>query len=305
MNRNNAEIRASENQSKFIQDRITAVEKHFGEMCFHFGALARKNAKLRDKGDEVAKHILTYAENESLNHSSRHALTKFSENLAAVQDYRNAQTQRIEAKVVSPLSLYGSNCKHAKEDLKAAFTTRDKEIKEKEKLEKVKDKAPSDRHKISKLESELQKASTDASLAERALEEKIDMFEKKKLEDIKKVLQDFVLTELSFHCKAVESYTQCYQALQNMNEEDDLEEFRNSLRPSSAASRGLGHGVSKSSLNTTAQSLKNTPSGRRAKSNQKQTVQYDDEDDDDDEEDDDSYEDDDEEYTYDRRFNAR
>ena len=40
----------SENQSKFIQDRISHVEKHFGELCTNFGAYNRKSASLRDKG---------------------------------------------------------------------------------------------------------------------------------------------------------------------------------------------------------------------------------------------------------------
>jgi len=33
-----------------MQDRITQVEKHFGDMCEGFGGYARKFAKLRDKG---------------------------------------------------------------------------------------------------------------------------------------------------------------------------------------------------------------------------------------------------------------
>jgi len=33
-----------------MQDRITHVEKHFGDMCEGFGGYARGFAKLRDKG---------------------------------------------------------------------------------------------------------------------------------------------------------------------------------------------------------------------------------------------------------------
>jgi len=34
----------------FMQDRITQVEKHFGDLCDGFGSYARGFAKLRDKG---------------------------------------------------------------------------------------------------------------------------------------------------------------------------------------------------------------------------------------------------------------
>jgi len=33
-----------------MQDRITRVEKQFGDICEGFGGYARKFAKLRDKG---------------------------------------------------------------------------------------------------------------------------------------------------------------------------------------------------------------------------------------------------------------
>ena len=39
----------SANKSKFIKDRVTHVGKAFGGLCENFGAVARKNGKLRDK----------------------------------------------------------------------------------------------------------------------------------------------------------------------------------------------------------------------------------------------------------------
>lgn len=40
----------SDNQTRFMQQRITEVEKHFRDMCDGFGGYARGFAKLRDKG---------------------------------------------------------------------------------------------------------------------------------------------------------------------------------------------------------------------------------------------------------------
>lgn len=36
-----------EQQAKFIQDRITNVEKNFGELCSTFGDYARKTARFK------------------------------------------------------------------------------------------------------------------------------------------------------------------------------------------------------------------------------------------------------------------
>jgi protein FAM92 len=41
----------SENQAKFMQDRITQVEKNFGDLCDGFAKYARGIAKLRDRGE--------------------------------------------------------------------------------------------------------------------------------------------------------------------------------------------------------------------------------------------------------------
>lgn len=40
----------SESQSKFVQERITAVERNFGQLCETFSSYVRKTARLRDKG---------------------------------------------------------------------------------------------------------------------------------------------------------------------------------------------------------------------------------------------------------------
>ena len=42
-------------------------------------------------GDEVAKSVMTYAENESHNPTTQTSLVQFAANFAAVQDYRDAE----------------------------------------------------------------------------------------------------------------------------------------------------------------------------------------------------------------------
>lgn len=44
--------------------------------------------RLRDKGDEIAKIIQTYAESETINRSLSNGLTNFSTTLSVIGDYR-------------------------------------------------------------------------------------------------------------------------------------------------------------------------------------------------------------------------
>ncbi|XP_064079805.1 CBY1-interacting BAR domain-containing protein 1-like isoform X4 [Macrobrachium nipponense] len=203
-------------QYKFIQERISGVEKHFGNICTTLGSYARKTAKLRDKGDELSKVLSDYGEFETLNKSLRSALCEVGDTLAAVQDYRNVEVERLETKVVGELSLYGGICKTAREELGTCFKFRQQEMNIRRNLEKTRNRHPQNRQQI---------------------------------------------TELAFHAKALELYTKAYGQISDIDEEDDLEEFRNALKgdPSGRAEvLGVGKGPSLSPVIKSSRERKKT-----------------------------------------------
>ncbi|GFR78873.1 protein FAM92A1, partial [Elysia marginata] len=208
-------------QSKVIQDRITEIETHLSQLCDTSSSYTRKTARLRDKGDLLAKQLLDYAEYEKWNPSLSAGMSKFAENLSAVQDYREAQVKRLEGKIISPLMNYGLLCKQTKNDLKYSFGAIERELVQKKKLETTKAKTPTDRSKI--LENDLQRASVESSRSSKSLETQVDKFEEKKLKDLKKIMRDFVMIEMHFHAKALELYTQCCQTLDAVDSDADLE----------------------------------------------------------------------------------
>ncbi|XP_068989979.1 CBY1-interacting BAR domain-containing protein 1 isoform X3 [Neodiprion pinetum] len=213
-----------EQEAKFVQERISAVEKHFAELCTIFAAFTRKAARLRDKNDEVAKVVQNYAESENINQSLSNGLANFATTLSVIGDYRDAEVQRLDSKVISPLSQYAVICKHAREDVKNTFAARDKELTRRKHLDKVRERNPRNRQMISQAESELMKATVEVSRVVKGLEEQIDSFERRKLHDVKSVLLDFVTVELGFHTKAVELLTKAYQDVAEIDEAKDLEE---------------------------------------------------------------------------------
>jgi len=76
-------------QTKQIQDNITNVEKHFGDLCQLFAAYVRKSARLRDKADLLVKEVGLYADTETPN--LKCGLKNFADQLAKIQDYRQAE----------------------------------------------------------------------------------------------------------------------------------------------------------------------------------------------------------------------
>ncbi|XP_020670214.3 CBY1-interacting BAR domain-containing protein 2 isoform X1 [Pogona vitticeps] len=177
---------------KIMDNIVTNAEKYFGKFCSLMAGYTRKTAKLRDKSDLLVKQLIDYANTE--NPELRTAVKNFAEELAKVQDYRQAEVERLEAKVIEPLKVYGILIKQTK------------------------------------AESQVHKASVDASRSTRHLEETIDEFQRQKLKDIQKIFLDFVTIEMAFHAKALEVYSNAFQNLESYNAEKDLEDFREKIR---------------------------------------------------------------------------
>ncbi|XP_049951473.1 CBY1-interacting BAR domain-containing protein 1 isoform X2 [Schistocerca serialis cubense] len=236
MSSNRAQNMACEQQAKFIQERISTVEKHFADLCAVFAEYTRKNASVRNKNDDLAQSLQNYAQSENVNKSLKNGLLEFSQTLSFVSDYRDAKVKRLEKKVVEELSAYDGICKHAKETVKNSLSVRDRELARRKQLDRVRERNPHNRQQISIAESELLKATADLSRTVRSLEEQTDMFEKKKLHDIKSIILNYIIIELSFHAKAVELFTKAYQQVSEVDEEEDMEDFRNALQiPDSVA----------------------------------------------------------------------
>lgn len=75
-----------------MEDTVTNAEKSFGQFCSLLAAYTRKTARLRDKADQLVKQLISFANTE--NPEMRVTLRNFAEDLAKVQDYRQAEVSR-------------------------------------------------------------------------------------------------------------------------------------------------------------------------------------------------------------------
>ncbi|OCT84533.1 CBY1-interacting BAR domain-containing protein 2 [Xenopus laevis] len=214
-------------QVKIMEMTVSNAEKYFGQFCSVLASYTRKTAKLRDKADELVKYLIDFANTE--NPELRTALKNMADELAKIQDYRHAQVERLETKVVNPMKSYGSLIKDKRAEIKKFNSVRNREIKELEKLEKLRHRAPSDRHIISQAESSVQKASVDAARTTHQLEETIDHFQMQKIKDIQKMFSDFLTVEMIFHARSLEVFTNAFQNLQECDLGKDIEDFRSKI----------------------------------------------------------------------------
>ncbi|XP_063573464.1 CBY1-interacting BAR domain-containing protein 2 isoform X1 [Pongo abelii] len=177
-----------DSQVRVMENTVANTEKYFGQFCSLLAAYTRKTARLRDKADQLVKQLIDFANSE--NPELRATMRGFAEDLAKVQDYRQAQVERLETKVVNPLKLYGAQIKQTR------------------------------------AETRVQRAAVDSSRTTLQLEETVDAFQRQKLKDLQKFFSDFVTIEMVFHAKAVEVYSSAFQTLEKYDLERDLQDFR-------------------------------------------------------------------------------
>lgn len=138
----------SEQEAKFIQDRIASVERSVAEFCNAFGDYSRKAARIRDKGDQLAQAALTCAEYEDVSKSLSNGLAGFSNCMSSISDYGDVRVKNIDAKVVNGLTKYESICKHVKEEVKQIYHARDRELARKRQLDRLRERNPRNRQQI-------------------------------------------------------------------------------------------------------------------------------------------------------------
>ncbi|VDN98587.1 unnamed protein product [Rodentolepis nana] len=216
----NTEIKETEAQSKFFNERVSQIETYFGDLCTEFISYAKRTAKLRNNGDELSKILLNYSVNEKINRTTARTLKQFAELLSLLEDYRHAEVDRLLAKVITPLSTYGDEVKHIKTNIKVETAARKKEVSQLKRLSR-------DPHKRS--DDRINNAARDAIRSAEALENHVVQFEAKKLKGLKEILTDFVHIEMLWHAKALETLTNAFNVVQSLQEDVDLADFRNTL----------------------------------------------------------------------------
>lgn len=105
-------------------------------------------ARVRDKGDALAKTITEYAELEDIDKSLALGLTNFANTLTTISDYGDLRVQNIDKNVIKQFSKYENICKHAKEEVKQIFGAREKELNRKKQLDRIREKNPRNRQQI-------------------------------------------------------------------------------------------------------------------------------------------------------------
>ena len=76
-------------EERYLEDRVSHVERHVATLALDLGALARKMARMRDKGDKIVNAVRDFASAES--GSLRKSLEGMGECLSAIENSQQLQ----------------------------------------------------------------------------------------------------------------------------------------------------------------------------------------------------------------------
>uniref|UniRef100_A0AAG5DE42 BAR domain-containing protein n=1 Tax=Anopheles atroparvus TaxID=41427 RepID=A0AAG5DE42_ANOAO len=253
-----------EEQTKFILDRIGAVEKHFSELCGAFSEYTRKVARLRDKSDELAHATQDYCDAEKYNRTLANALSSLAKAVTLIGDFQDTKVKRLETKIVAELSQYESVCKHCKEGMKDALLVRDKDLARRKQLEQSKNR--NGRFKRNTNDTEIIKSNLEVEKSLKEIEQIVERFEKQKLHDIKDLLRSFVLTELKMHTQAMEVLSATYQDINEIDECKDHQQFKKYLQQDAVPDRYFLQRIKSQSMGALNATFAGFAGGRKNKS---------------------------------------
>lgn len=220
-------LTTKDDRIKVINERINLSEKHLVELCTQFASCTRKLAKCRNAFDDLAKSFKLYSEEEDVNESLCEGLKSFMSSITILADFMDIQVHRMELKIVNELSQFENICKATRESLRIAVIARDKEVLRQKQMMEIKSKFSANN---SAADSELIKAKLEVNRANKEIDEIIFNFEKRKLGDLKQMMNDFVLIAMKQHTKALEALSATCHDISNIDEDHDLKEFQKLMK---------------------------------------------------------------------------
>ncbi|BES89700.1 DUF1208 [Nesidiocoris tenuis] len=252
-----------EKQLKFVKERFDETEDAMASLCSAFSEFTRRSAKYRDSNDQIAVALNGYASKEQINLTLKNCLDGLAESLARLGDHRDHSTMFLEEQVMTSMIQYANLSRRAQAQIKEISSAKDRELSKRRQLTKIRQRFPQNMKIIMKAESDLVEAASKVGRMQSALEEYAIAFEKTRLDDLKRVLHDFLKAELAFHVGALECLSKASAAVVELNVDADCQAFKSILHRPGVAVRlevvrnheqngtRIGGGIPKSSSDET------------------------------------------------------
>jgi len=230
---NNAEQKSKDQQAKTIKDSITKSESLLTGVLNSVQKKCRKEAALRDCSDIMCKSLQTYSVEETP--QTRNGLGFLADSISQIQDYRQAMIDRMEARVIVPLQTYEHTIKQVRSNINLMQKSKVSQNNSHVNLNNLANnpnnlQTQTGQQNLAHAASELQRNIIMNQNNGYQMQDTAVAFEHQKKTDVKRILLDYVNSEMQFYANAIECLAKCKPILENIDPEQDMVWFKQMLQ---------------------------------------------------------------------------
>lgn len=219
--------------------RIDETENHFTAMARWVEKYAANMEKLAQKGEKLSSTIDVCTSDLESHPTVKTNLSNYTKYLSTVQQQRKELKDTLQDKISSDILAYEGKCQEMRKCVKACEDAVLKKDHRLSKLEKVKNRTPVSPRRINDANIKFEQARCQAERSGEDIKVEMKHFEEQKMQDLNRILGDFLLAEMRFHAQALQAYTAAFRCLPLLSSEDEEDSPRGYTRGSSSVhSRG-------------------------------------------------------------------
>eukprot|EP00039_Didymoeca_costata_P002152 m.57867 g.57867 ORF g.57867 m.57867 type:complete len:294 (+) comp11138_c0_seq3:272-1153(+) len=209
---------------RLVRNKIDHEDRYFGNMATVFESVLLSEMKTAKRYDDLTRQIRLYSDGETV--GIRTALSTISNGMQNVQDHRRAQCHQLYDRVQALLRGYKEKCKRMKDEIEKYEKLIHTVVLKQAKADKLNVRETSKTSKQQAVKSELTTALQERDMGKRDLTHHTIEHERKKIEDLKKIFEDVLSSQMYFHAKALESLTEVYNGIKHISPVADLKELK-------------------------------------------------------------------------------
>lgn len=218
----------TDDRARYVSQLVHETEKNMASMKKALSGYIGNQEKLRNRSLKLAVALKSYANGETP--CIKEALNGMAEHLQELQKHRKYMQDRLEIRAREPLGVYKNMSKAVRMELKMRDSALKREQQKKVQLDSIAIRDAGNRSKITQHQLELTGAATEVTHSNMSLLDTVQKFELQKIDDLKIFLNEFIYSEMQYHCRALEVLSAAKDHLDSVDMTEDLQFIRDHLR---------------------------------------------------------------------------
>lgn len=210
--------------------RIEETDNRFKALGHWVKKYALGIDKLAHKGENICSSLGACSSHLQSNDDQKNHLSNYLVHLSTVQQQRTELKEVLHDKISSDILAYERKCQELRKSVKSCEDVLRKKNHRLSELQKAKTRTPVDPRRINEANIKFEQARCQADRSREDVKIEMKHFEEQKIEDLNRILGDFLIAEMRFHAQALQEYTAAFRCLPLLSDDEDDDYSQGSRR---------------------------------------------------------------------------